>query len=81
MKGRMTQNAILNRLCRDAKLIDAHTHVGIDPVHYVRGDFPYGITGEDMALRLLSPYQGFTDEHYQACKRMLEDKYADWIVD
>ena len=34
---------------------------------------------EDMTLRLLSPYQGFTDEHYLACKRMLEEKYPDWI--
>ena len=31
-------------------------------------------------LRLLSPYHGFTDEHYQACRQMLAEKYADWVV-
>lgn len=35
---------------------------------------------EEMPLRLLSPYQGFTEEQYQACKRVLHEKYADWLV-
>ena len=33
---------------------------------------------EQMPLRMLSPYQGFGEEEYQACKRILEQKYADW---
>jgi dihydrodipicolinate synthase/N-acetylneuraminate lyase len=33
---------------------------------------------EEMPLRLLSPYQGFTEEQYQACKRAFHQHYADW---
>ena len=35
---------------------------------------------EEMPLRLLSPYQCFTEEQYQACKRILHEKYADWLL-
>jgi len=35
---------------------------------------------EEMPLRLLSPYQCFTEEQYQACKRVLHEKYADWLL-
>ena len=48
----MNKASILRRLRRDTKLIDAHTHVGTDPVGYVRGDYPYALSGEDMVLRL-----------------------------
>ena len=34
---------------------------------------------EAMPLRLLSPYQGFTEEQYQACKQVLHEKYPDWV--
>ena len=33
---------------------------------------------ERMTLRLLSPYQGFSEEEYQECKRIFEERYADW---
>ncbi|MBI3943534.1 MAG: dihydrodipicolinate synthase family protein [Chloroflexi bacterium] len=33
---------------------------------------------EEMPLRLLSPYQGFTEEQYQACKRVFREKYPEW---
>ena len=32
---------------------------------------------EEMPLRLLPPYQSFTE--YQACKRILHEKYPDWV--
>ena len=51
-RGRMKRATILKRLRRNARLIDAHTHEGIDPVFYVRGDFPYALSGEDLMLRL-----------------------------
>lgn len=35
---------------------------------------------EAMPLRLLSPYQGFTEEQYQACKQVLQTRYGDWVV-
>jgi hypothetical protein len=35
---------------------------------------------ESMPLRLLSPYQGFTEEEYQTCKRVLHEKYPDWVA-
>jgi len=31
-----------------------------------------------MPLRLLSPYQSFSEAEFQACKRVFEEKYADW---
>lgn len=34
---------------------------------------------EEMPLRLLSPYQGFSEEQYQACKRVLQERFADWL--
>jgi dihydrodipicolinate synthase/N-acetylneuraminate lyase len=33
---------------------------------------------EEMSLRMLSPYQGFDEAEYQACRRVFLDKYADW---
>lgn len=33
----------------------------------------------DFPLRLLSPYQGFDDEDYYACRRLVEGKYAGWL--
>ena len=35
---------------------------------------------KDMPLRLLSPYHGFSEAQYHACKSMLESKYADWLT-
>ena len=34
---------------------------------------------EEMPLRLLSPYKGFTEAQYQACKRIFHQKYPDWV--
>jgi dihydrodipicolinate synthase/N-acetylneuraminate lyase len=33
----------------------------------------------DFPLRLLSPYQGFSDDDYRACRRLLQERYADWL--
>ncbi len=33
----------------------------------------------DFPLRLLSPYRGFTDDDYRACRRLLDEQYADWL--
>jgi dihydrodipicolinate synthase/N-acetylneuraminate lyase len=35
---------------------------------------------ESMPLRLLSPYQGFTEEQYQQCKAILHSQFPDWVV-
>ena len=35
---------------------------------------------EEMPLRLLSPYQGFTEEQYQQCKAVLHERYPDWVA-
>ncbi|MFN8445698.1 MAG: dihydrodipicolinate synthase family protein [Caldilineaceae bacterium] len=34
---------------------------------------------EEMPLRLLSPYQGFSEEQYQTCKRVMQERFADWL--
>jgi dihydrodipicolinate synthase/N-acetylneuraminate lyase len=36
---------------------------------------------EEMPLRLLSPYQGFTEEQYQQCKAVLYEQYPDWVAE
>lgn len=33
----------------------------------------------EFPLRLLSPYQGFTDEDYDACRRVMETRFPDWL--
>lgn len=35
---------------------------------------------EEMPLRMLSPYMGFDEEQYQACKRVLHESYPDWVA-
>ena len=35
--------------------------------------------GVPMPLRLLSPYESFSEEEYEQCRRILFDKYADWM--
>ena len=34
---------------------------------------------EEMPLRLLSPYQCYTEEQYQACKRVFFEQFPDWV--
>jgi len=33
----------------------------------------------DFPLRLLPPYQSFDDDDYRAMKKVLDDKWRDWI--
>jgi dihydrodipicolinate synthase/N-acetylneuraminate lyase len=33
----------------------------------------------EFPLRLLSPYRSFTDDDYLACRRLLEERYPDWL--
>lgn len=33
----------------------------------------------DFPLRLLSPYTSFTEDDYRACRRVLEERYPDWL--
>ena len=35
---------------------------------------------DEFTLRLLSPYQGFSEAQFQACQSMLKEKYAAWLV-
>lgn len=37
------------------------------------------LAGIPIPLRLLSPYQGFSEEAYEECKRILDEKYAHWL--
>lgn len=34
---------------------------------------------EAMPLRLLSPYQGFSEEQYQNCKRILHERFPEFL--
>jgi dihydrodipicolinate synthase/N-acetylneuraminate lyase len=35
---------------------------------------------EEMPLRLLSPYQGFTEEEYRGCKERFHQSFPDWVA-
>jgi dihydrodipicolinate synthase/N-acetylneuraminate lyase len=35
--------------------------------------------GVDMPLRLLSPYESFSEEVYEECKSILHSRYSDWL--
>ena len=35
--------------------------------------------GVEMPLRLLSPYEGFSEEVFEQCRGVFENKYADWV--
>ncbi|PYV12431.1 MAG: hypothetical protein DMG07_17125 [Acidobacteria bacterium] len=37
------------------------------------------LSGLDMPLRLLSPYESFSEEVFRACRRALEQKHPDWL--
>ncbi|MCA2965326.1 MAG: dihydrodipicolinate synthase family protein [Acidobacteriaceae bacterium] len=37
------------------------------------------LAGIPMPLRLLSPYQGFSEEVYEECRATLHGRYADWL--
>ncbi|MBL8173821.1 MAG: dihydrodipicolinate synthase family protein [Bryobacterales bacterium] len=37
------------------------------------------LAGVPMPLRLLSPYESFTEETFAECKRILEEKYMHWL--
>jgi dihydrodipicolinate synthase/N-acetylneuraminate lyase len=36
---------------------------------------------EEFPLRMLSPYIGIDEETYQACRRIHQEKYPDWVAD
>jgi dihydrodipicolinate synthase/N-acetylneuraminate lyase len=38
------------------------------------------LSGVPMPLRLLSPYEGFSEEVFAECYRILQEKYADWLA-
>lgn len=46
------RKAIVKGVLAGDSLLDAHTHAGIDPVMFLNGDFPYGMSAEDMLVRL-----------------------------
>ena len=37
------------------------------------------VSGLDMPLRLLSPYESFSEEVFRACRRALEQKHPEWL--
>lgn len=48
----MNKEELIQNLRRTARRIDVHTHVGVDPANYRRGDFPYAQSAEDLLIRL-----------------------------
>ena len=48
----MKRRTIIKKVCQKKILIDVHTHVGTDPANYIRGDFPYAQSAEDLLVRM-----------------------------
>ena len=48
----MKRETIIRKLRKKSILIDVHTHVGTDPANYMRGDFPYAQSAEDLLVRM-----------------------------
>jgi dihydrodipicolinate synthase/N-acetylneuraminate lyase len=36
---------------------------------------------EEMPLRLLSPYQGLSEDAYQLCRKILHERYPEWVAE
>ena len=51
-RSRAMRKRIAERVCQSGGLIDAHTHLGMDPALFYNGDFPYAISAEDHGVRL-----------------------------
>ncbi|NQU39885.1 MAG: amidohydrolase family protein [Lentisphaerae bacterium] len=48
----MKRTTIIRNIRRQSQLIDVHTHVGTDPANFLRGDFPYAQSAEDLVVRM-----------------------------
>ena len=35
----------------------------------------------EFSLRLLSPYQGFSETDYEACRRVMETRHPAWLAE
>ena len=35
--------------------------------------------GTEMPLRLLSPYESFSEDDFQECRTILHSRYSDWL--
>jgi len=51
-----------------------------DPVDGVYDKMLVKFSGVDMPLRLLSPYKCFPDEVYEQCRKILVEKYPEWLA-
>ena len=48
----LTKTEIESRIRAQTALIDAHTHVGIDPATFYNGNYPYATCADDMIVRM-----------------------------
>ena len=55
----LASKEIVEHICAQSALIDAHTHVGIDPASFYDGSFPYAATADDMIVRMDATGVGF----------------------
>ena len=48
----LARNRIRRGICAKTALIDAHTHIGINPANFYEGNFPYATCADDMIVRM-----------------------------
>lgn len=81
--GRTRQIERLFQLQHDFHVVFADVFSPLDGQERIDGAYDKMIVRmgglEDLPLRLLSPYQCFTEAEYQACKRIYHEKYSDWM--
>ncbi len=48
----MKRETVVKKIKRKNCMIDIHTHVGLDAANYIRGDYPYAQSAEDLLIRI-----------------------------
>jgi len=80
--GRTGQIERLLQLQHDFYNLDNDVFGPLNAEHRIAGAYDKMIMRmgclEEMPLRLLSPYECFTEEQYQAAKRVYQEKYSHW---
>jgi dihydrodipicolinate synthase/N-acetylneuraminate lyase len=82
--GRMRDEAALVRHQHDFQRMSADLWRQVRPGPHMDGAYDKMLVKLGMLpefpLRLLSPYEGFSEQDYQACRRLLDREYADWLA-
>jgi len=79
--GRFEEAFRIARECDDVWTdVFSPTDYRREPIDGVYDKMLVKFSGVDLPLRLLSPYKCFPDEVYEQCRKILVDKYPEWLA-